>query len=471
MLGKYYAARHKHGHYRSSAVTARYCFHTNLLSHPEDRFTQLLRHALKSTIKRHPALSYGITEKTEESEAHFMRQEAIKWEDVVEFHSSLLDSGSLGEDVVLCRLLNIGHKHLWKSQSTRPAWKIIVLRHGHEPSSEISKVDVLFLCHHALGDGLSGAAFQKTLLEFLYEASLLPDLNDEWPIIILPTIGKLIHVEQFLHFPPETKPKITKDLNTTNTDSFALWTGGPISLPPMDEVNTLIQMITIPEAQVRDILQTCRRLTVTLTGLLHGLITIYLSRTLNDAHGFRSVTPYSMRRFTQLSADEMVNHISFILSDLSEPLITAARQASNSTKEEKVISWVSKQLQAEITDELLRVPTEGSDALIEISRIKDLDKFCEDGMKRKRGYTYELSNIGAIKLPEKKTTGTCEIKLESLVFTQCAMVVGPAFGCSVVSVRGSALTISLHWQEGIVENGLMDGLREFLKGRLMGMTG
>ena len=437
------------------------------MNHLEDRLIQLLKPALKRTIDRHPSLSYGLIEDTNVSEAHFIRQEAIKWEDVAEFHVNLLKNRNPGdEDIVLSRVLDLGHEHLWKYQTARPAWKILVIRQGSECSNNSLKFDIIFLCHHALGDGLSGAAFHKTLLHYLQDSSTLPSLDDEWPAIILPTIGKPFPVEQSLHFPSVDRTEITKDPSTNHTGSFSPWTGRAPSLPSIDTVRTLFHIVTIPEAQVKNILQTCRRLPATLTGLLHSLIIIYLSRALHDAQGFRAVTPYSMRRFTQLSPDEIANHISYLTTAFREPLLTAARQASNVTDEENVISQIANQVQTEITDELLRVPTEGSKALIEISRIKDLNRFCEDGMMSKRGYTYELSNIGAVQLPEDKTN---EINLERLVFTQCAMVAGPAFGCSVVSVRGGPMTISLHWQEGIVDKKLMDGMRKFLERRLLGM--
>lgn len=61
------------------------------------------------------------------------------------------------------------------------------------------------------------------------------------------------------------------------------------------------------------------------------------------------------------------------------------------------------------------------------------------------------------------------MRLEKLVFTQCGMPAGPAFGCSVVSVRGGPLVISLHWQEGAVKEGLMAEMKAFLERRLLEM--
>jgi hypothetical protein len=107
-----------------------------------------------------------------------------------------------------------------------------------------------------------------------------------------------------------------------------------------------------------------------------------------------------MRRFTNLSNDEMANHISSITTSWPEHLLISARTTrDNSPQEESLISEISNQYQTEVLDELARVPEHGSPALIEISRIGDFNVFCREAMRGRRGYTYELSNIGAVKMP------------------------------------------------------------------------
>ncbi len=89
LLGRYYAARHSHGPYRSCAVTGVY----RLSKQSEGHFTKLLRWASKKTIEQHKNLCYGITEKQRKIEAQFVQLKAVNWEDVVEFRASNLPSG------------------------------------------------------------------------------------------------------------------------------------------------------------------------------------------------------------------------------------------------------------------------------------------------------------------------------------------------------------------------------------------
>jgi molybdopterin biosynthesis enzyme MoaB len=60
------------------------------------------------------------------------------------------------------------------------------------------------------------------------------------------------------------------------------------------------------------------------------------------------------------------------------------------------------------------------------------------------------------------------VRLEKLVFTQCGMPAGPAIGCSVVSVVGGSLVVSLHGQEGAVEEGLLNEMKAYLERKLLG---
>lgn len=160
-----------------------------------------------------------------------------------------------------------------------------------------------------------------------------------------------------------------------------------------------------------------------MTGLLHSLIVIYLSKTIEEARAFEAVTPYSMRRSTGLSQDEFANHVSYITTRWGREILeTARRAAEGSEQEEQLVVRISSQFQEEIKTELERVPRDGPLMLRILPQIKDFDRFCEEGMRGKRGSTYEISNVGAVKLDEVEAADA--VRLEKLVFTQVGI---PAF--------------------------------------------
>lgn len=424
-----------------------------------------VKYALRKVIERHANLCYGVAEKSANTEAHFVRLERIEWSDVVEFQESKLPSGS--EDDALSKQLGTRHQHLWR-EGSKPAWKVVVLTHHNVSPGQGLLVDIAFISHHAIADGGSGCAFHKTLLYALHDPSSIACSSDDlWPFIVLETIAKPVALEDAINFAPAQDPILAESAPVTSSDASETWTAAQPSLPSIEEYKSRVSIVTVPAAQVANILTTCRRLGITLTGLLHALIVIQLSRSVPQARRFEAVTPYSMRRFTNLSPDEVANHISYIINDWDSSVLDAARELTETSREEEdLIKRIAKYFQDEIADELARVPSEGPLILKAVSKINDYDQFCKEGIAKKRESTYELSNIGAVKLASDVLVLEEGVKLENLIFTQCGMVVGPAIGCSVISVQKGPLTVSLHWQEGGVEQELMDGLKACLKRRL-----
>jgi hypothetical protein len=164
--------------------------------------------------------------------------------------------------------------------------------------------------------------------------------------------------------------------------------------------------------------------------------------------------------------EEIANHISAVSFDLDSSIVQTARLAEEGSEEEKkLIESVAAEYTFSINTELERIPSEGPEILKAISRINDLDQWCQEVLKRKRDETWEVSNLGVVKMPEEPE-GTKVVSFEKMVFTQCGMVAGAAIGCSVASVYEGPLVVSLHWQEGIVEERIIKRLRDYLERRL-----
>ena len=90
----------------------------------------------------------------------------------------------------------------------------------------------------------------------------------------------------------------------------------------------------------------------------------------------------------------------------------------------------------------------------ELSSINDLVLYCSNQSGNDRTYTYELSNLWSHLRPQIND----QISLERVLFTQGGMAAGPAIGLNCVNVRGRALVIVVTWQQGIVEETLIDHL-------------
>lgn len=401
-------------------------------------------------------------DKIEEKGGYFTILDIISWKDIVEFQVSDLPEGQ--EDDALANSIGKAHGFLFKDQDKKPAWKITVLEHQPKASDPTARVDIMYINHHGIGDGTSNAAFHKAFIGFLQQAISEPGSSDEvsWPFKV-PNLPALSLLEEAYPIPtPLTSIPPPTDVQAIKSE-LNVWASHPPSFS-FDTYRSLVKAITIPPSTVTNILSECRRLKTTFTGFLHSLLVLHLSKLVPDARGFRAVTPYSMRRFTGASDDEILNHVSYISTEWHEDLISLARSAAeNSAEEEQVIAKITQQYQAEITEELAAVPIRGPNMLIDLMQITDLDEFCLNKMKHDRTHTYEISNVGAVKIPESKGG----VELEKLTFTQSGMVDGPALGTSVISIRGKSMVVSMHWQQGILEESFMDETKAYLERRLL----
>lgn len=203
---------------------------------------------------------------TKNFEAQFVRLQAIRWEDVVEIHTST----SQDEDAALTKELGIGHQHLFKDQRQKPSWKIIVLLHdnGSLTSKSSFRADIAFISHHAIADGISGSAFQKTLLEAFYQASLHSNLQNGWPYLVPPSSPEPLAFEKAFRFAQGISAPSTNTGIVAESPPFDAWTATPPSLPSINDYISRVHLITIPSSQVQNILKACRHLGITLTGLL-----------------------------------------------------------------------------------------------------------------------------------------------------------------------------------------------------------
>jgi hypothetical protein len=120
--------------------------------------------ALHKVIREHPALSaIGVSQPSEKKEGNHRLWEAVLpavyLENCVEFLDVDLDG-----DATLCQVFENAHSHWFDTQNkTKPWWKAIV----------VNGIQVVFVYHHSIGDGLSGYAFHRSLLTALNDDEVI----------------------------------------------------------------------------------------------------------------------------------------------------------------------------------------------------------------------------------------------------------------------------------------------------------
>ncbi|KAM3151586.1 hypothetical protein ABEW05_008074 [Botrytis cinerea] len=470
LLGNYYSVRHQLGLYRSCAVTSLYSFHPRT-PNPTHELISQLQHALYKTIEKHPSLSYGLLpgSKSRNLPARFKRLSQISWDDLVSISSPTASRDVQSLEKRICEELGAAHEQLFEDQETKPAWKIRLLMHAMEDASY--KVSILFIANHAIADGLSCAAFQRTLHEQLSLATVETGEKSsvQWPYTVPATVGRPIAIEDAMQISPPGYESISPNTAPrTDEKEEKIWAGNFPNMPTIESYKTLVLLVTIPPEQVQRVLETSRRLKITVTGYLHGLIASYLARAVvtSDQLGLKGCTPYSLRKFSKLPLSEMANHVAFIATKWDAELLSKIRHTrEKSPEEEALIATIGSQITREISTDLNRIEAGGGvPQLRTAEKIVDWASYYREGMSAERSETYELSNLGVVRM-NRVPQDSC-LKLDGLLFSQCGMVFGAPIGCNVANLEGGPLVISLTWQEGGVESEVMEGLQKFLKNRL-----
>lgn len=436
---------------------------------PRDSLQHCLERALQETIRQHPNLRYKLVKDPAHSHAEiFVPARTISRQDVMEVLINKDGKAQQGEDVrsdeCLRRQLEIAHTSLWALG--KPAWKVVVIEHHARNSSSGNSVtsptrlDVIFATHHAVADGLSGVVFHKSLRENLSIVSSQTLQHPVWPMVFDQEVPSPCLPEDSIDFPVATMDESSHDRNP-------VWAGIFNAGGGTQAFRSRVRLLTIPSSKMLSVIQTCKKQGITVTGYMHGIICASLLRSLTGTgvYDFRAVTPYSIRPCTKTSMREMVNHISYLTTLVSHETLDQIRTTEpHSIAEQKVVIDIARYFCAEISAELKRFP-HGS-VIARIRQIPDLWSHYREQATKASSTTYELSNLGATPIPCLEFAGS-PLTVERLIFTQCGMVAGPALGVNCASIRDGPFTASITWEDGIVDDALVESIAQELERYLL----
>ncbi|KAI9836583.1 MAG: hypothetical protein M1819_001215 [Sarea resinae] len=465
-------ARHSLGIYRCVIVTARYC---NGNFDSEASFKSFFFSALSRVVLRHPALCCGFVDE-DKRDASFVGLREIDLNRVVRFQTYDSGDGPSYENGQR-KLLEHEHLQLWEHLETNPGWRVVVShlpQADHETvKSQTSMMDVVFAFHHAVGDGLSGAVFHRSLLKELRSTTSTFDPTKPCtPLVQLPEKIELVEpVEKLLKFSFSLR-FICGFVFRALIPSWLLgkgpiWAGAQYYLSSPEEFKTHVRHFSIPQEQLKCILSACKAKSVTLTGLLHGLHVTLLAQMVPDADRLSGHTPYSLRRLIPKSEEEVAVQVSVLEIDFPSRFFRSSRNAAGSGEPDweevwKVARYYGKLMQREVD----RAPKDNVVGLLGF--IGDYHDHYRKLLQKKRKSTYEISNIGVF--GERACISSADVHedgsgwgIHSMIFTGSGMVTGPALGATVVSVQGGPLSIAFTWQDGIFEEAFVDNFVDNLE--------
>lgn len=418
---------------------------------------------LKYCIDRHAALAVVVKDKHTEK-AFYERVLTMDLNDHIQVAQN--DYEALDEMATIEHHFLSILKAPWSCAC--PPWKIVILPLSASESSAQSRCLITFVFSHALGDGIGGLVFHRTLLEafrkpikgiqsmsMLYttpERELGPPFDTSerlpisWGYLMAPLLGALL--------PTWLGALLGLKASVASSDA-GTWTGPPMSVDPSDPAATRIQLLEIDSADVERALCVARQHGAKLTAVMHQLIIRALDKAVPDptVTSWLSHTAVNMRPAVGALDDEMGLFVTGCFQ--SHPRVSGSSPLSEA-------DWADARL---LTERLAESATALQDQPTGLLRyVPNMRKWTAGKVGQRRDGSYDVSNLGAFSdvpgLSQDASGWRCA--LTKMAFSHSTSPIAEPLVLSMVSVKGGSLVCSVGWTPGSL--GLPEALEpEFVK--------
>ncbi|KAF2670614.1 hypothetical protein BT63DRAFT_439609 [Microthyrium microscopicum] len=462
-LEQYSASRHILNFYNNVGVSATY---ENLLQDiSQDSLRSHIYSACHEAIRTHPALSaVPIAPPNKSSELYFARLDKIELDNCVLFQERKAPRPQYGqdeEDVImdpeLDDLIATQHNVSWRLQieagDLSPVWRLVVL--FNPTTSTDSSFTACFIFHHSIGDGTSGVAFHRTLLRGLRSSIELP-VKDIKSVVETPKDARLHPcVEDSLSLSLSlgyiAGPLIDNTLPWIFSTKSALWAGGNI----VDEPKSQFRSMTFSAAASKKLVAACKKNRTTVSALLQAALADVLFKLLPEQfQSLKSSCPVSLR---PLLREKGIDNGTFGVY-IGAADVEFQRSELAVPPEGLSPAFALIRVSQRVREELVRFVAKGAKNLSIglLKYVSDLNSFFTSKLGTARDTSFEVSNLGVVKEDPEH--------MSAMVFSQSANVTGAAFCVSSVTSGDGRLVLGFSWQEGVVEEVLVnDVIRELPK--------
>ena len=413
----------------------------------QQRLKIILTAALAQVISQHPALCCGL-------HGEASRHPSYVLADTINLAHQLVFR-SLPPGVSLLQHLEIEHNDSWPAQERTPPWKVIVFQCEQ---GDPRVIDVAFIYHHAVGDGMSGAAFHTALLSSLTDICSRSHLPTEpvRQVAVTPPLSLRPPIEELVKFKTSWGFLAGQVLQEYGPRIFGR-SEEPYSALPCQDLDTLpfrteLRLLEIDTQTVKVLLSKCRP-KISMTALLSANLAMSIALAVSSATKLLGQITYTLRRVSGTDYQSMVNETSAVEIDYEKNLLDHFRDRHHDYD----VPGLAQLVMEEAEENSVQMRDAIDDCLNNnlvglLPYVADHHEFYRKKLGKKREKTFEVSNIGAIK-PQADSGGAW--KIERAIFTQGAAIVGPALNLMVASVIDGPMTLIFSWQQGIIEESVV----------------
>ncbi|KAL2758944.1 hypothetical protein ACRALDRAFT_1069105 [Sodiomyces alcalophilus JCM 7366] len=504
----YSTARHSLGLYFGVSVACRYAVPHSLCK--MDALRPAVERAVAQVVFEQPYMRVGIIDEDTSHPAYVHvpsidLSRHIRWLDPLDAQ----DIDGAMESELTAQLSS-----RWENLDRQPPWKVTVftIRESNQdddgdingPDSTAAAIEILYTYHHALGDGTSGTIFHKQLLRALTSpVSSLSSPSCSGVILTLPEPADL----------PPTQEELVPFRLSWSYFLKAVWRGyGPSWLqsqpdpPPWTGLTPTqvsrpyamnLRLFSIPADTAATLVPLARAHDSTITGLFHALVATSLVRRLpaSEARSFLFGSAVSLRRcIDRRKSKESSFHpetqfavlVSSIAHSLPLEMMAQLRNAvgmgpgAGGGDANEAMWNVARAVTAGLRERVATLPWDDPAGLLKY--IADMRGFIREVDGKPRPWTWQVSNVGAMPSCPPITAGgqqdgphgdgaegdeaeetVDQWRITRAVFSQSALKSSTALMLNLIGLVGGELTGTLSWQDGVVDDEVMEGMMSDLQ--------
>lgn len=361
-----------------------------------------------------------------------------------------------GQDQELDDILQDQHNTNFKADyGALPFWRLLIVQ---EKEDEL-EFTASFIFHHAIGDGMAGLVFHrafKNALEVEYDSSTTLDLDFE-KFTVSNKISILPPLEELHPLPMNPNPP-----KTPTTPPLKQWTGDNIRAPCITQYRTVYLSASTSQALIEESKKRGFSVTAVLPSIIASLLFGIVPST---TEALTCIIPVSLRPWLSLAREEADGAIGTYIDAFKVQFRLPEHDAEDA---EKTIWTGAQQTSNEVArylKENLSPSGEPYTAVAVFKSIPDLAGVFNSTLGNPRDAAFEVSNLGAF-ATTKEDDGASKWSVGRMTFSRSSVVSGAAVTLSVVSGGDGALTIGFSWQQGVIEDELVERLVDGTKERM-----
>ncbi|PNP51108.1 hypothetical protein THARTR1_08336 [Trichoderma harzianum] len=417
---------------------------------------RLVYAAAGDVIGKHPVL-FAIPVNEDSPNAYFASLPSINLNRGIEFltRSQPLDTLDEGEDKELDAILEHQHNTDFKDNyGIAPFWRLIILQDAEGDVNFTAS----FIYHHAIGDGISGLVFHNTFLDALETSSshLASGLQSK-QIITPPKDVQILPALSELHplpIDPNPSPHAATNLNE--------WTGNSIRYPCKSRWTSLHISSRISES----FFGKCKDNGLSVASVVSSIIATTLFHILPpDIEGLTCIIPVNLRPWLRLSGESTKTAMGSYIDATRVQFIRPGQHSGDSSLADDIWSGArqaSKRIRLYLDND--SPSGEPYTAVSELETVPDISAIFTSIVGKSRDAAFEVTNVGLF-----SSAATSERKVNpgwqvgKVLLSRSSLVSGAAITVSVATGGDGSMTVGFSWQEGIVEDGLVQTLRTKIK--------